>query len=143
MERKDERVREDKNEISMEKFAVVLRNEKCVREEKDLTLFSSSPLFLISSRSLDSPSNQILRFWTKMNIIWEDQSLSPSQDLSISVMSVLRAERWITTKTFEHDSTQRPPITFVSISLLKEDFRSNVIWSTNCRICLSIRREKD
>ena len=69
-----------------------------------------------------------------MNIFGELQRLSPSQNLAISVMRVLRAERRITAQTLEHDSAQTPPIAFVTVALLQEDLRRDVIRCTDCGI---------
>lgn len=52
-----------------------------------------------------------------MNIVGELQSLSPGQNLLVSVVSILGAERRVSAQALEHDGAQGPPIAFVSVAL--------------------------
>ena len=69
----------------------------------------------------------------EMNVIWEGKVFLPIDDLLVRVMSVLRAEWWVSDKTFEHDSAERPPIALLAIALEEEDFRSDIIRCSNGR----------
>lgn len=77
------------------------------------------------------PSDQILCLGTQLNVIREVEGLAPVDDLAISVMCILSTERRPANLTFEHDSTQAPPVTVLAVTMTTEDLRSNVVWSSN------------
>lgn len=86
-------------------------------------------------------SDTTLRIWPlvlalliikKRILLREVQRLSPIDDLAIGVMSVLRAERGPADETFEHDSSNRPPVTSERVALTTEDFRGDIVGSADC-----------
>lgn len=50
-----------------------------------------------------SPSNQVLGFHTKLDIIREVQRLSPVDNLAVCIVTVLSAERRPSDQTLEHN----------------------------------------
>lgn len=83
------------------------------------------------------PSDQRLGITRENQLIREIQALSPVDDLPVGVGSVLRTEWRPSNQTFEHNSTNRPPIAKVGVSLAVENFRRNIIRSSNGRVCHS------
>ena len=102
--------------------------------------FVSFPLFLtvilVEEVVEDLPPNHILGLSTQSNILRKPKLILPINNFPIRIMRILRTERRISNQTFKHDGSQRPPITFLTITLLEENFRSDVIRCTNCRISL-------
>jgi hypothetical protein len=60
--------------------------------------------------------------------------LTPVDDLSIRIMSILSTERRPADLTFKHDGTQAPPIAVLSLTMTAEDFGGNVVRSANSRV---------
>lgn len=73
------------------------------------------------------PADQIFSIRGEMNIFWEVELFTPVHDLAISLVCVLTAKWWVSDQAFKHDSTQGPPITLLSISLLQKDLGCNVV----------------
>lgn len=80
------------------------------------------------------PSNEILSFRTKLNILGEVERLTPVDNLPISVVGILSTERRPANLTLKHDRSQRPPITIVGIAVAAEDLRCDIIRGTDCGI---------
>lgn len=80
------------------------------------------------------PSNEILCFWAKLNILREVEGLSPVDNLSVGIMGIFGTERRPADLTFKHDRTQTPPVTVCRVTSTGENFRRNVVRSTNCGI---------
>jgi hypothetical protein len=57
--------------------------------------------------------------------------LAPVDDLTVGVVSILSTERRPSNLALEHDCTQAPPITILTVTMTTKDFRSNVVRSTN------------
>ena len=57
--------------------------------------------------------------------------MAPVDDLTVGVVSILSTERGPSNLALEHDRTQAPPITILTVTMTTEDFRSNVVRSTN------------
>lgn len=57
----------------------------------------------------------------------------PIDNLAICIVRLFSTEWWPTNKALEHDSTNTPPIAALVIAFAAEDFRRDVIRSTNCR----------
>lgn len=85
-------------------------------------------------KGTEIPSDQILCLWAKLNILGEVEGLAPVDDLSVCIMGIFGTERWPPNLTFKHDRAQTPPVTVCRVSSTSEDFRRNVVGSTNCRI---------
>ena len=81
-----------------------------------------------------SPPNERFGFPRQSKFLREAEAFSPVDNLTVGVGGVLSAEWRPSHKTFEHDSTNRPPIAQVGIPLSVENFRSNVIGRSNSRI---------
>lgn len=60
-------------------------------------------------------------------LIGKVECLTPIDDLTIRIMSVLSAKRRPADETFKHDSAYRPPVALESVALSGEDLRSNVV----------------
>lgn len=78
--------------------------------------------------------DHILRFLTQVNVLRELQSLPPGKNLAVGIVGILRAERWVSAEALEHDRSERPPIAFVAVTLLQEDFWRNVVRSSHGRV---------
>ena len=77
------------------------------------------------------PSNKVLGFGTELLVRREMQVTRPVDNLAVSVVRLLGAERWPADQTLEHDCTHRPPITAVVVTLAAEDLRRNVVGRTD------------
>lgn len=58
----------------------------------------------------------------------------PVDDFPVGVVGLLGAERRPTDQALEHDSTDTPPIASKVVALAGEDFRCNVVRSTDSRV---------
>ncbi len=76
-----------------------------------------------------------------MNIIRDREVILPVNDFLVRFMGRLGAKRWVADEAFEHDCAERPPVTFMTIALLQEDFRCNVIRRSDGRVGLAWIRE--
>lgn len=76
----------------------------------------------------------MLRFTRQIKFLWEVEALPPVNNLTVGIRSVLSTEWWPSNETFEHDSTDRPPITQVGVPLAVEDLRGNVVWCSDGRV---------
>jgi len=92
---------------------------------------------------IDIPTNTVLRIWPlvlalfiikKGILLREIQRLSPIDDLTVGVMSVLGAERGPANETFKHDSSNRPPVAGERVALTAEDFRGDIVGSADSRV---------
>ena len=84
---------------------------------------------------------EILRFATEVHVVWEGQVVLPLNDLLICLVSRFRTEWWVADEAFEHDGAQRPPVAFVAVTLLVEDFWCDVVGCANGGVCLFPRME--
>mmetsp|Transcript_25887 Transcript_25887/g.37102 ORF Transcript_25887/g.37102 Transcript_25887/m.37102 type:complete len:208 (-) Transcript_25887:822-1445(-) len=72
---------------------------------------------------------------------WNFEALSPSENFTTSSNWILGIKWCIADETFVHDNSQTPPIDCTSVRISRgtvlrsKNFRSNVIRSTNSRIC--------
>jgi hypothetical protein len=80
------------------------------------------------------PPYQRFRIAGQRKFLGEIQAFSPVDDLTVGIRGILGTERGPPHKTFEHDSTNRPPITKIGISLTIEDFGCDIIRCADCRI---------
>jgi hypothetical protein len=62
------------------------------------------------------------------------QVAGPVDNLAVCVVGLFGAEWGPADKTLEHDGSDRPPIAAIVVTLAAEDFRSNVVGGTNCRV---------
>lgn len=77
------------------------------------------------------PSDKVLSFGTNLLIGREVQVSGPIDNLPVSVMGLLGTEWRPADQTLKHDGTNTPPIATVVIALTGEDFRGNVIRSSD------------
>ena len=63
------------------------------------------------------------------------QGSGPVDNLAISIVVFLCTEWRPSDQTFEHDGANTPPIAAVVVALATEDLGSDVIGSTNGRVC--------
>lgn len=56
-------------------------------------------------------------------------------DLSVDVHRVFILERRVSSKHFIHKYSYRPPINWLSMALIEQDFRSNILGSTTNGVC--------
>lgn len=63
------------------------------------------------------------------------ERLAPVDYFAIRIMSILSAERGPADETFEHDGSNRPPVTSERVALTAEDFWGYVIRSADGRVC--------
>lgn len=61
--------------------------------------------------------------------------MPPVHNLAVSIMAVLGAEGGPSDKTLKHDSSKRPPIAIVCVTVAGEDFRSDIVRGTDSRVC--------
>lgn len=80
------------------------------------------------------PSDQVFRLGTQLDVLREIERLPPVDNLAVCIMCILSTEGGPSNLTFEHDRTQTPPITVLSIAMTTEDFWGYVIRSTDSRI---------
>ena len=80
-------------------------------------------------------ANQMTGSIAERNIFGEVESLTPIDDLAVSVVGIFGAERWPADQTFEHDGPDRPPVTAECVPFTGENLRCNVIGSSDCGIC--------
>lgn len=78
-------------------------------------------------RKGDKPSDEVFGLTTQVDIVWDDEVVLPLNNFLVCLVRRLRAERRVSDEALEHDSTQGPPITLVSVTLLEEDFRCDVV----------------
>jgi hypothetical protein len=91
-------------------------------------------ILFFNLRRKSVPSDQGLGITRENQLIREVQALSPVNDLPVCIGCVLGTERRPANQAFEHNSTNGPPIAKVGISLAVEDFRRNIIRSSNGRV---------
>lgn len=72
---------------------------------------------------------------TKGDVVGKVQCLSPVDNLAVRVMAILGAERGPADQALKHDGTQGPPITIKGVAVASEDFGSDVIGSSDGRVC--------
>jgi len=117
-----------------------MRNKRCIDLAKGIPfhsiekgmgpdVFNWEAMFL---RRNHAPY-EVFRLMAKMYIVWKEKVFLPIDDLLVCVMSILRAEWWVSDKTFEHDGAERPPITLLAVALKEEDFGGNIIRCSNSR----------
>lgn len=82
-------------------------------------------------RRSDQGSDEIFRFWRKVDFLWEVETLLPVDDFAICFMRFLGTEWRPSYEALEHNSSKGPPIALLSVSLVDEYFRRNVVGSTN------------
>ncbi len=92
---------------------------------------------------MNIPSYTVLRIWPlvlalllikKRILLGKVQCLSPIDDFAIGVMSVLGTERGPPDETFEHDGSNRPPVTSERVTVTAENLRGDVVWSADGRV---------
>jgi hypothetical protein len=66
-----------------------------------------------------------------MDIIGNYEMILPVNDFLVGFVGRFRAEGWVADKALEHDRAERPPVTLISIPLLQEDLRCNVVWRSD------------
>lgn len=81
------------------------------------------------------PADEVLCLRTNLLIRREVQVSRPIDDLAVGVMGFLCTEWGPSDQTLEHDGADTPPIAAVVVALATEDFGSDVIGSTNGRVC--------
>ncbi len=108
------------------------------------TAFSTKPVVGIAKETTRSASSKrracsllsdhIFCLTTQYQLIWKVQGLAPVDNLAVCVMGVFRTERRPSDKAFEHDSSDRPPVTEIGVSLVQEDLGCNIVRSSHGRI---------
>jgi len=101
-----------------------------VKEVVLLDLIHSQPLILAAYQ----PADEILSLPAEVHIVGEDEVVLPVNNLFVRFVCRLRAERRVANQALEHDCSERPPITLISVALQQEDLRGNVVWGTNSGI---------
>lgn len=86
-----------------------------------------------SEAASNIPANEVLGLGSELVIWREVQVTTPLDNLSVRVVRFLGAEWWPADETFEHDSTNTPPIAALVIASATKDLRCNVVWSTDSR----------
>lgn len=81
---------------------------------------------------MDIPPNKILSLVAEMYIVRKGKVILPVHNFLVRLVWSLRAERRITNEALKHDCSQRPPITFVAITLEKEYLGRNIIRCPDC-----------
>ena len=81
-------------------------------------------------------ADQVYGLFAQMNIVRDRKVILPVNDLLVGFVGRLGAKRRVADEAFEHDGPERPPVAFVSVSLLQEDLRCDVIRSSDCRVSL-------
>lgn len=66
--------------------------------------------------------------------------LFPVDDFAVGVVRILGAKGWPANQTFEHDSTDRPPITAEGVASAGEDLRGDVVRCANGGVCENTAR---
>lgn len=85
----------------------------------------------------DVPSNKMLGVPGENQFVWESKMLTPVDDLSVSIGWLFGTEWRPSDKTFKHNSSNRPPIAEIGVSLTVEYLRGNVIRGSNGGVCHS------
>lgn len=80
---------------------------------------------LRETRSLRA--NEMTGSIPQRNIFGEVESLTPVDDLAVSVVGIFGTERWPADQTFKHDGSHRPPVAAESVAFTGENLRCNVI----------------
>lgn len=84
-------------------------------------------------------ADQVYGLFAQMNIFRDRKVILPVNDLLVRFVGRLGAKRRVADEAFEHDGAERPPVAFVTITLLQEDLRCDVVRSSDCRVSLSYR----
>lgn len=79
-------------------------------------------------------ADEIFCLRRQYDLLREVQLCLPVDNLPVRLVSVLRAEGRPSNKTFKHDSSERPPIAFLAITVVEEDFRRDIIRCTDSRV---------
>ena len=78
-----------------------------------------------------------------MHVVRDNEVMWPIDDLLICLVRGLRTEGRVSNEALEHDRTQGPPVTLVSVSFLEENLGGDVIRRSDGRICLRKREAKN
>jgi hypothetical protein len=103
-----------------------------IADQPMVATFNVRRLVLYSNNYNTLPSDEVFRLSAQWLIIWEIQRFAPVHNFTVGLMRIFRAEWWVSAKALKHDSPKRPPITFLTISLLQENLWSNIIWRSDC-----------
>ena len=91
----------------------------------------------------EASSDEILGLAAEIEVFWEGKS--SSLNLLVSLLDLLRLERWSAIEHRVENDTDGPDIALVGVSvagLLVEDFGSKVVWSAaNCALFLSLVKD--
>ena len=71
------------------------------------------------------------RITRKHNLLGEVEAVPPVDDLAVGIRRFLGTEWGPSDQALEHNRTNGPPITEISVALAVEDLRRNVVWGTN------------
>jgi hypothetical protein len=90
---------------------------------------------LTSRISCHLPSYEVFRIAAELLVRREVQMPWPVHNLAVGVMRFIGTERRPANEAFKHDGTNGPPIAAIVVALAAEDFRGNVIRSTDRGVC--------
>lgn len=86
------------------------------------------------------PSNQMFRIMRECQFVREPETLAPVYDFPVRIRRLFGAEWGPPHEAFEHDRTDRPPITQIGIALSIEYFGCNIVRGSDGRISHSPTR---
>ena len=86
-------------------------------------------------RQINLPADEVLRLRANLLVRREVQVSRPVDNLAVGIVGFLCAEWRPSDQTFEHDGANTPPVAAVVVALATENLGSDVIGSTNGRVC--------
>jgi len=83
----------------------------------------------------EESADEILCILTQMNVIGKRKMVPPIDDFLVCVVSVFGAEWRVANQRFEHDRTERPPITLFTVAVHLENLWCDVVRCPHSGIC--------